>query len=74
MHFSNGRAHLQAGNTAVFDAMLTALADAGLNALAVAVENAAKAFSTPGGVSGLTTGLRDIDAKMGGENFQIANS
>ncbi len=35
-------------------------------ALAAAVENAATAFSTPGGVSGLTTGLRDVDAKMGG--------
>jgi cobaltochelatase CobN len=33
------RAHLQAGNTAVFDAVLAALADAGLNALAVAVDS-----------------------------------
>jgi len=33
------RAHLQAGNTAVFDAMLAALAAAGLNALAVAVDS-----------------------------------
>ncbi|MGH8832141.1 MAG: cobaltochelatase subunit CobN, partial [Polaromonas sp.] len=33
------RAHLQAGNTAVFDAMLTALADAGLNTLALAVDS-----------------------------------
>jgi len=33
------RAHLQAGNTAVFDAMLAALAEAGLNALAVAVDS-----------------------------------
>ena len=33
------RAHLQAGNTAVFDAMLGALADAGLNALALAVDS-----------------------------------
>jgi len=35
-------------------------------ALVTAVEMAAKAFSTPGGVSGLPTGLRDLDAKMGG--------
>ncbi len=35
-------------------------------ALTLAVEHAAKAFSTPGGVSGLPTGLRDIDAKLGG--------
>ena len=33
------RAHLQAGNTAVFDAMLRALASAGLNALALAVDS-----------------------------------
>jgi replicative DNA helicase len=35
-------------------------------ALTVAVQHAEKAFSTPGGVSGLPTGLRDLDAKMGG--------
>lgn len=33
------RAHLQAGNTAVFDALLAALAQAGLNALALAVDS-----------------------------------
>ena len=33
------RVHLQAGNTAVFDAMLAALADAGLNTLALAVDS-----------------------------------
>ncbi|MBU7571856.1 MAG: cobaltochelatase subunit CobN [Hydrogenophaga sp.] len=33
------RAHLQAGNTAVFDALLAALAEEGLNALAVAVDS-----------------------------------
>ncbi|WP_066270168.1 cobaltochelatase subunit CobN [Hydrogenophaga palleronii] len=33
------RAHLQAGNTAVFDAVLAALADEGLNGLAVAVDS-----------------------------------
>ncbi|CAN5438131.1 cobaltochelatase subunit CobN [soil metagenome] len=33
------RAHLQAGNTAVFDAMLRALAAVGLNALALAVDS-----------------------------------
>jgi len=33
------RAHLQAGNTAVFDAMLHALAEAGVNALALAVDS-----------------------------------
>lgn len=33
------RAHLQAGNTAAFDAMLAALGQAGLNAVAVAVDS-----------------------------------
>ena len=33
------RAHLQAGNTAVFDAMLSALSEAGLNTLALAVDS-----------------------------------
>jgi cobaltochelatase CobN len=33
------RAHLQAGNTAVFDAMLAALGSAGLNTVAVAVDS-----------------------------------
>ena len=33
------RAHLQAGNTAVFDAVLMALAQAGMNALALAVDS-----------------------------------
>jgi replicative DNA helicase len=35
-------------------------------ALATAVEHAATAFSNPGGVSGLSTGLRDLDKKTGG--------
>jgi replicative DNA helicase len=35
-------------------------------ALADAVLLAERAFSTPGGVSGLSTGLRDLDAKTGG--------
>jgi len=35
-------------------------------ALTFAVEAAERAFSTPGGVSGLSSGLRDLDAKTGG--------
>lgn len=35
-------------------------------ALSDAVLQAERAFSTPGGVSGLSTGLRDLDAKTGG--------
>ena len=62
---------LEAAEQALFDLSKDGAAGEGGpitfdRALAVAVENAAKAFSTPGGVSGLTTGLRDLDAKMGG--------
>jgi len=35
-------------------------------ALTGAILSAERAFRQPGGVSGLTTGLRDLDAKMGG--------
>ncbi len=35
-------------------------------ALAEAVEAAERAFSTPGGVSGLSSGLRDLDRRTGG--------
>ncbi|MBM3587480.1 MAG: replicative DNA helicase [Alphaproteobacteria bacterium] len=35
-------------------------------ALTLAVHQAEKAFTTPGGVSGLPTGLRDLDNKTGG--------
>jgi replicative DNA helicase len=35
-------------------------------ALTIAVHHAEKAFTTPGGVSGLPTGLRDLDSKTGG--------
>jgi replicative DNA helicase len=35
-------------------------------ALTIAVNQAEKAFTTPGGVSGLPTGLRDLDNKTGG--------
>jgi replicative DNA helicase len=35
-------------------------------ALTIAVQHAEKAFTTPGGVSGLATGLRDLDTKTGG--------
>jgi len=35
-------------------------------ALTMAVHHAEKAFTTPGGVSGLPTGLRDLDNKTGG--------
>ncbi|HZF76702.1 MAG TPA: replicative DNA helicase [Acetobacteraceae bacterium] len=36
------------------------------HALRVSIDYAEKAFHNPGGVSGLSTGLRDLDAKLGG--------
>ncbi len=36
------------------------------NALVSAIQSAERAFRTPGGVSGLSTGLRDLDKRMGG--------
>ncbi len=36
------------------------------HALVTAIEGAERAFKRPGGVSGLTTGLRDLDKKLGG--------
>jgi replicative DNA helicase len=36
------------------------------NALTAAVDNAANAYKRDGGLSGISTGLRDLDSKMGG--------
>lgn len=67
----NATGQVEAAEQALFDLAKDGSAGEGGpisfdRALATAVEHAAKAFSTPGGVSGLTTGLRDLDAKMGG--------
>jgi len=64
-------AQLEAAEQALFELSRTGAAGEGgpipfERALVTAVEMAARAFSTPGGVSGLPTGLRDLDAKMGG--------
>jgi replicative DNA helicase len=66
----DARMQLEAAEQALFELARDGTAEGGFvtfeRALTLAVENAEKAFSTPGGVSGLPTGLRDLDAKMGG--------
>ncbi len=66
----DARMQLEAAEQALFDLAKDGTAEGGFvsfeRALTVAVEHAAKAFSTPGGVSGLPSGLRDLDAKLGG--------
>ncbi|MBX6375997.1 MAG: replicative DNA helicase [Acetobacteraceae bacterium] len=61
---------LEAAEQALFELAKDGTTEGGFvpfeRALAVAVEHAARAYSTPGGVSGLPTGLRDVDAKLGG--------
>ena len=66
----DGRQQLEAAEQALFDLAKDNGAEGGFvhfeKALAQAVQHAATAFSNPGGVSGLSTGLRDYDAKTGG--------
>ena len=66
----DGRQQLEAAEQALFDLAKDNGAEGGFvhfeKALAQAVHHAAAAFSNPGGVSGLSTGLRDYDAKTGG--------
>ncbi len=67
----DAKGQLEAAEQALFDLSKEGGAgDGGFvsfeRALTIAVTHAEKAFSTPGGVSGLPTGLRDVDAKMGG--------
>ncbi|MGS5086715.1 cobaltochelatase subunit CobN [Hydrogenophaga sp. A37] len=65
------RAHLQAGNTAVFDAMLAALTDAGLNALAVAVDS----LKNPASLAMLQTMAADhgVGVVLNATSFAIAS-
>ncbi len=65
------RAHLQAGNTAVFDAMLAALADAGLNALALAVDSL-KNPASQALVRSLAVEHR-VDVVLNATNFAVAS-
>jgi len=66
----DGKLQLEAGEQALFDLSKAGESGGGFvsfeRALAAAVQHAEKAFSNPGGVAGLSTGLRDLDAKLGG--------
>ena len=67
----DGRLQVEAAEQRLFD-----IADKGAaggsgfivfeKALTTAIQGAERAFHRPGGVSGLSTGLRDLDKKMGG--------
>ncbi|MBP0446608.1 replicative DNA helicase [Roseomonas sp. SSH11] len=66
----DGKAQLEAAEQALFNLATDGSSDGGMvsfeKALTTAVELAERAFTTPGGVSGLSTGLRDLDSKLGG--------
>src|SRR5215207_8263597 len=66
----NGKDQLEAAEQRLFDLSKDDGSGGGVitfeRALATAVMAAERAFSTPGGVSGLPSGLRDLDAKTGG--------
>ncbi|WP_137916997.1 cobaltochelatase subunit CobN [Hydrogenophaga sp. 2FB] len=65
------RAHLQAGNTAVFDAVLAALADNGLNAIAVAVDS----LKNPESLATLQTlaAERGVGVVLNATSFAVAS-
>jgi replicative DNA helicase len=66
----DARQQLEAAEQRLFDLAKDGGSEGGFKtfqrALAEAVEAAERAFSTPGGVSGLSTGLRDLDRRTGG--------
>jgi replicative DNA helicase len=66
----DGKLQLEAGEQALFDLSKAGETGGGFvsfeRALSTAVQHAARAFSNPGGVAGLSTGLRDLDGKLGG--------
>jgi replicative DNA helicase len=66
----DARQQLEAAEQHLFDLAKDNGAEGGFvsfeRALATAVEHAASAFSNPGGVSGLSSGLRDLDKRTGG--------
>ena len=67
----DAKAQLESAEQALFDLAKEGGAGEGgfltfERALTLAVHQAEKAFTTPGGVSGLPTGLRDLDNKTGG--------
>ena len=66
----DGRAQIEAAEQALFDLATRGSTDGGFiafdQALASAIRGAERAFQRAGGVSGLATGLRDLDARLGG--------
>jgi replicative DNA helicase len=66
----DGRQQIEATEQRLFDLASEGRAEGGpisfSKALTQAIELAERAFTTPGGVSGLSSGLRDLDAKTGG--------
>jgi replicative DNA helicase len=66
----DGRAQVEAAEQSLFDLATRGAADGGFitfeKALTQAIEGAERAFRRAGNVSGLSTGLRDLDSKMGG--------
>jgi replicative DNA helicase len=66
----DGTAQTEAAEQALFDLAAKGGSEGGFvtfkDALIEAIQIAERAFSRPGGVSGLSTGLRDLDKKTGG--------
>ncbi|MGC8469869.1 MAG: DnaB-like helicase N-terminal domain-containing protein, partial [Acetobacteraceae bacterium] len=66
----DGVAQIEAGEQALFDLATTGASGGGFisfeSALAEAIRGAERAFLRSGHVAGLATGLRDLDARMGG--------
>ena len=65
------RAHLQAGNTAVFDAVLQALADQGLNAAALAIDS----LKNPASLASLQALAAElqVDVVLNATSFAVAS-
>ena len=66
----DGRAQIEVAEQELFNLAERGAADGGFvtfeHALVEAIQNAERAFQRSGGVSGLSTGLRDLDKKTGG--------
>jgi replicative DNA helicase len=66
----DGRQQMEAAEQQLFDLATRGGAEGGFitfeKALVLAIESAERAFQRSGSVSGLSTGLRDLDAKTGG--------
>ena len=66
----DGKMQVEAAEQKLFEIADKGAASGGFivfeQALTMAIESADRAFHQPGGVSGLSTGLRDLDKKLGG--------